>query len=460
MAILSTMNYKSRLILLYVGTFFLVFAATLAFVYISYAEFRREEYWERLQQKSLTTANLLLEVKEVDKHLLKIIDRNSIQRMFDEKVLVFDEKDELIYSSLDDEPIRYSSKLLNRVRAEGKIFYTDSDGDEVVGVHYRGSNSDYVVLASAYDKWGKRKLRNLLQTLVIALVVGTSLIVMASYFYIRQVFKPIDRLNQSIRSITENNLKQYLPVRNSRDELDQLALNYNQMQERLHRAFELQRSFVHNASHELKTPLARMNSKVEKALQVEKQDSRPLRKTLELLQHDISEQAGLIEGLLLLHRLQSAAPIIKNKVRLDELLFQSMNEAQILNPSLHVHLNMDESINSDQQLTVQANPHLLKTCFQNLLTNSANYAADQTVHIDVKAGKAKLYIIFANAGKTPLSENLLFEPFYRGENASNTAGSGLGLSIVRHIAENMGGSITYSFSAENHTFVLALPLLF
>lgn len=454
------MNYKGRLILLFVGTFFLILAATLAFVYAAYAEFRREEYWDRLHQKSLNTANLLLEVKEVDKHLLKIIDRNSIQQMFDEKVLVFNEKNELVYSSLDDEPIRYSPALLNRVRAEERIFYTDSDGDEVVGVHYTGSERNYVVLASAYDKWGKRKLRNLLQTLVVALLVGTSLIVLASYFYIRQVFRPIDRLNKSIRSITENNLKQYLPVRNRRDELDQLAQNYNQMQERLHRAFELQRSFVHNASHELKTPLARMNSKVEKALRHQKQDVGLLRNTLELLQHDIGEQAGLIESLLLLHRLQSSSPITKSKIRLDELLFQSMNEAQILFPLLHVHLNMDESITSEEQLIVQANPHLLKTCFQNLLTNAANYASDQTVHIDVKAEERKLYIVFTNAGKAALSEKLLFEPFYRGENAAKTAGSGLGLSIVKHIAEHIGGGITYSFSTGNHTFRLALPLHF
>src|SRR5690606_42101260 len=91
------MNYKQRLTLLFVGLFFLVLASILTFIFVSYSEFRRDEFFERLRQKSYTTVKLLAVVKEVDEDLLKLIDRNTINEMYDEKVLVFDENNELIY---------------------------------------------------------------------------------------------------------------------------------------------------------------------------------------------------------------------------------------------------------------------------------------------------------------------------------------------------------------------------
>src|SRR5690606_35587175 len=99
------MNYKRRLTFLFVGLFFLVLTAILSYIYMSYADFRRVEFFERLRQKSMTTVTLLAEVEEVDRELLKIIDRNTINEMWDEKVLVFDSRTQLIYSSLDDETI-------------------------------------------------------------------------------------------------------------------------------------------------------------------------------------------------------------------------------------------------------------------------------------------------------------------------------------------------------------------
>lgn len=452
------MNYKLRLILLFLGLFFLLLSSTLSFIYISYADSRKEEFWERLRHKSVFTANLLMEVKELDRHLLKLIDQNTINRLYDEKVLVFDEQNQLLYSSLDDEAIPFSMALLERVRAEDELYYTDEDGDEVVGVHYTAGGKDYVILASAYDKWGKRMMGNLLQNMLVALTAGTLLILLSSYFYIMQVFRPIDSLNQSMRSITENNLRQYLPVRNRRDELDQLAINYNQMQERLHRAFELQKSFVHNASHELKTPLARMNSKVEQALQLPLKETPELGRILKSMQQDIGGQADLIEGLLLLHRLQSPSPISTRKLRFDELLFMSIEEGRGMHPDFQVKLNMDPSIREEQQLTVQGNAILLKTAFRNLLTNAALYGSEKAVFVEIHSSEDFVMLSFSNAGPPQaLSEKLLFEPFFRDENALGIKGSGLGLSIVKEIAEIIGGSISYVFKESRHYFVLRIP---
>lgn len=450
------MNYKQRLTLLFVGLFFLVLASILTFIYVSYSEFRRDEFFERLRQKSYTTVKLLAVVKEVDEDLLKLIDRNTINEMYDEKVLVFDENNELIYSSIDDEPIPYSANLIEQIRTKEDKFYVDEDGDEVVGVHYREGNHDYVVLASAYDRFGISKLKNLRNLVIGALIAGTILIAVASYFYIGQVFKPIDQLNRSIQRINENNLREFVEEGNNKDELADLASNYNQMLARLYKAFELQRSFVRNASHELKTPLAVIQGKLEKLLPGERIGVN--RETIESLIEDVQGQATLVDSLLLLQRLQTEMPIQKSNLRVDEVLDFSVSEVKADFTDLHVEMDFDASIVNDSQLMVRANLMLMKICFRNLLVNAALYSDPPDVRIKMLSENGSLNIVFSNRGTEKLP-NEIFEPFYRQPTTRAKPGSGLGLSIVSQIVASVSGRIVYRFTEGGHEFCVRIPHL-
>lgn len=447
------MNYKQRLTSLFVGMFLLVLTSILIFIYWSYSDFRREEFFERLRQKSYTTVRLLANVQEVDKDLLKLIDQNSINEMYDEKVLVFNEENHLIYSSIDDEVIPYSERLLHQIRTEGDEFYVDDDGDEVVGVHFREDGHDYVVLASAYDQYGISKLKNLRNLVIGALIAGTILIAAASYFYIRQVFKPIDQLNHSIQNINENNLREFVRVGPNKDELDDLATNYNQMLARLYKAFELQRAFVRNASHELKTPLAVIQSKLEK-LDVQGAN----REIVDSLVENVQSQAVLVDSLLLLQRLQTEVPIHKNDLRVDEVLDVSVSEVKAAFCDLQVEMDFDESITNDKQLMIHANSMLMKTCFKNLLTNAALYSEGDAVRISVLSDEKNLNIVFSNAGEEELPAEI-FEPFFRQPKSHSKPGSGLGLSIVSQIVSSVSGRIVYRFERSQHVFDVSIPHL-
>lgn len=451
------MNYKLRLTILFVGLFLLVLSSILSFIYWSYSDFRRDEFYERLRQKSYTTVKLLTIVKGIDNEVLKVIDRNTINEMYDEKVLIFNENDELIYSSIDDEPIPYSLRLLEEIRTKQDRYYVDDDGDEVVGVHYREGPHDYVVLASAYDRYGISKLKNLQNLVVGALLAGTLLIAASSYFYIRQVFKPIDQLNRSIQSINENNLREFVPVGDNKDELAELALNYNQMLGRLYRAFELQRAFVRNASHELKTPLAIIQGKLEKLFSstgISAEDER----LLESLIEDVQSQASLVDSLLLLQRLQTEVPIQKTNLRVDEVLDVTVAEVKQHFRALQVEMDFDSSISNDHQLTVSANPMLMKACFKNILTNAALYSETNELRIKVQPTDSKLQILFSNRGSEALSADI-FEPFYRHPMSHEKPGSGLGLSIVSQVLASISGSITYAYDNGYHTFTITIPHL-
>lgn len=451
------MTTRLRLSLLFAAFSLVLLVGTLGVIYASHAQSRQHEFFDRLRAQCMRTATLLAEVKAADRDLLRIVDRNSIHQMYDEKVLLFNENDELLYSSLDDEPIPYSHGLLQRIREGGNLEWRDDDGDEVVGVHFTENGADMVVLASAYDKYGRREMQNLLRTLIIALVLGALFIFGTGYFFIGLAFRPLERLSTAIDRIDIDRLDQQLPVRNTKDEIDRLAVGYNAMLQRLRQAFDLQKAFVGQASHELRTPLARMNGVVEQALTLPP-GSPEMPGLLHTLQADISEQGKLIESLLLLQQLQAHIPLAAGPVRLDEVLYTSIAEVRSRHPGLQAHVDIATGIAAGEHLVVNTNEMLLRTALRNLLTNAALYATDQRVDILLDHRPGELLAQFRNAGHAALPQERLFQPFFRGPESGHQPGSGLGLTIVKQMAEFAGGRLEYAFTNGQHTFTLCLPL--
>ena len=116
------MNIKQRFSLFFSTLFSILLAAVMLVVYYLFSNFRTEEFKARLAQKAETTVKLLLDVKEVDYHLLKIIDRNSINRLYNEKTLIFDENMQLIYNSIDDATINWSRSDLEQIKKDNVVF--------------------------------------------------------------------------------------------------------------------------------------------------------------------------------------------------------------------------------------------------------------------------------------------------------------------------------------------------
>ncbi len=451
------MTLRVRLATLFAALSLLLLLGSLGYIYASHSKSRQQEFYARLEAQCIRVATLLDEVRQADRHLLRVIDRNTIHRIHDEKVLVFNEENELIYSSLDDEPIPYSAPMIALVREEDRVAYTDADHDEVMGIHYTDNGSDLVVIASAFDTYGKRELENLRNTLLISLVLGLLFIFAAAYFYIGFALRPIAHLQRAIAGIDAGRLDQQLPTHGGRDEIDRLAVSYNAMLVRLREAFDLQRSFVNNASHELRTPLARMNAQVEQALQQGPTDP-ALEQSLRTLQKDISSQASLVESLLLLQRLQAHLPAQSAPVRADEALFACLDELHILHPEAQAEVDIATTFQDDAQLTVPINALLLRTALRNLLVNAVTYAPDHRVEVHLEPAEGMLLTTFTNAGATALDGERVFEPFYRGQQPTRVHGHGLGLSIVQQVVEQAGGSVRYRHDGQHH-FEVLLPVV-
>lgn len=455
------MNIRTKLILRFttiVATILLAFS--LAVYYLS-ADYRKEEFFNRLESRAVTTARLYVTVQEVDVNMLRIIDKNSIHALFEEKVLIFDPSDKLVYSSLDDLHVNYSSELLKEIRQKGKLEYTLAD-IEHLGLVYQGEQGEFVVVSSAYDRYGRSKLQNLRNVLLAGLVIGILIIVATGAVFAGQVLQPLARLNAEVSSISAGNLSRRIDEGNRRDEIAQLAMNFNDMLSRLESAFEMQQQFVSNASHELRTPLAAITSQLQLVLD-KKRTPEEYQQALQSLLDDTRTLVELTNGLLAL----AQSGIEKQRftfspVRVDETLFAAQNELVKAHPDFHFLIEYDNLPEDESLLIIPGNEHLLKIAFLNLMDNACKFSDDHTVRIGFAANGETIDIAFSDngVGIPPEEQEMIFNPFYRSSSTPAAArGYGIGLSLCRRIVQLHNGSIkVWSLPGKGSRFKVTFPL--
>ncbi|MFF8594861.1 sensor histidine kinase [Streptomyces sp. NPDC015220] len=284
----------------------------------------------------------------------------------------------------------------------------------------------------ALDSLLSRSLLALLGLAVIAFAFG--------YAMAGRVLAPLGRITRTARAVAGSDLSRRIELDGPDDELKELADTFDDMLERLQRAFTAQQRFVGNASHELRTPLAINRTLLEVHLSdpnapVELQQ---LGKTL-LATNERSEQ--LVEGLLLLAR--SDNQIVERKpVDLAEVASQAVDQVHGEAEAKGVEIRGER-----KPAVVQGNGVLLERIALNLVQNAVRYNTAEggwvEVLTDVQHGRAVLSV--TNTGPiVPAYEiDNLFEPFrrLRTERTGSDKGVGLGLSIVRSVARAHGGHI-------------------
>lgn len=432
-------------------------------VYLTSATYWQEEFYERLHQKALTTTRLLMAVDELNKRLLEIIDSNTSTALINEKVLVFDANDDLVYSSTstDDQVLNFDANFLQRVRTE-RMVKTVSGKNEVLGLLHGEGRTAIVVLVSAYDEFGKSKLRHLRRTLIWSLLAGVGLTIGLSIFFAGQSLRPIGALNRQIQTITERNLRQRLAEGHRRDEVEQLAVNFNTVLHRLEQAFEQQRSFVSHASHELRTPLAALKSEIQLGLR------HPLspeasRHVLQTLLSDTDRLINLTNALLFLARtLENVGQVPLREVRMEEAIALAQEELLSARPGYQIHIAYEHLPESETQTLVAGNEELLKRVLLNLFDNACKYSPDHTARVFIggDAFVCRVRVRDSGIGIAPDDLPRIFEPFYRATNAAGISGFGVGLSICQRIMEMHRGQLfVESTLGEGSCFTLEVPHL-
>lgn len=426
---------------LIIVTILIAFSVT---VYTQSSNYRKKEFYGRLKEKAITTAKLLIEVNEVDEKLLKIIDRNTVTTLPEEKIIVYNYENKKLYDSAEEINMPVSEKVLDEIRLEEEIWFSKEE-KEIMGILYSDRYNRFVIVASGYDKFGKSKLNNLRLVLISGLLVSIILSLLAGWFFSGRAMSPISNIIKEVDKISISSIGSRVNEGNGKDELAQLAITFNHMLDRLEEAFELQKSFVSNASHEMRTPLTVITGQIEVAL-INQRKIKEYEKILKSLLEDIRSLNKLSNGLLNLT--QAGLDPSKLKflpLRIDELLWECEEDIKRSNPDYNIVIGFDEIGEVDESLfMINANEQLLKTAISNIIENGCKYSPDKKVTVSLSIADNSIYLYFKDNGIGIPEEELskIFEPFHRANNAKSHKGHGIGLSLTKKIIELHKGKIT------------------
>jgi signal transduction histidine kinase len=436
-----------------IGLFFI-------FIYTLFAEYRRTEFHQRLRDNTITTLRFLAEAEKKDRNMLESLDRFTINNLYHEKVMLFDENKKLIYSGIDDTEILASEKILAKLSDKTPEVEMQEEEFDVVGAFLPYENKRFYGIVKAYDLFGHSKLDYLRNVLVVSFVLLAAIVFLITFYLSRQISRPLKRMAFEIANVRLDSDNSNISIPDTRDEINYLGQQFNLLMSNLKEAFAFQKHAIHHISHELKTPIAILVSNFEK-MEAE-EDVQKLRNYLRIQKEDTHNLSSIINALLEISKAESGNKIVmQDKVRIDDMLYDLISEIKSINADFVFEVLVDSSIDDERKLTVTGNKRLLTSAFTNLIMNCINYSSESSAIISMHAQDDKLYIIFRNLGAiiNESEKQFVFQHFFRGSNSKGIRGFGLGLVLIHKIIQLHDGTIDYASEGNNiNVFTAVLPL--
>jgi len=274
---------------------------------------------------------------------------------------------------------------------------------------------------------------------VVHLLAGAVVSLIFAALLAAYVSRPIRRLRQALQAGANGQLAPGLSAAmgNRRDELADLGRDFDVMAQHLAQLMEGQRRLLHDVSHELRSPLARLNAIVGLA----RQQPENIDESLSRLERESVRMDRLLSELLTLSRLESGlvAPV-NETVDLGELLSDVVDDAapEVAQAACQVELK------AGQVALVRGDSEMLHRLFDNLLRNALTHARSGAwvgISVNVQAGEAVVRVEDRGSGVLSTDLERLFVPFYRARPDSGANGYGLGLAIARQIVDQHRGRI-------------------
>lgn len=396
----------------------------------------------------------------------------------DRQVLVYDQQQQVVASSPlpQNFPGTYPGTLSAMPQLTALLQATDTaphfvtlsnsvDGLRALAIPVlvKGRNYRVLMMQSLHDE--TESLRLARRAFYVANPLALLLASLGGYFLARKSLAPVVAMGQQCQNIGASNLNERLTELNQRNELGRLAASFNDLLARLQGSFEIQRRFMADASHELRTPVAIIRGESEVALSQDSRTAEDYRVSLGIVHDEGERLSRIVEDLFTLARADAGQyPLERSNMYLDETVAQCVRSIDSLAQQRGLSLNFESSAH---ELLFNGDEGLVRRMTFNLLDNAIKYTPSGgavRVHLQRNGSTCSLSIADTGAGIPPELQPRIFERFFRADQARprsderNGSGAGLGLSIARWVAEMHGGHLDLEGSDQKgSTFVVSLP---
>ena len=437
------MSLRLRFALLFTIAVAIILLLSATAIFYFYGIHRRSEFENKLKcEVVILTADYLDKEKNVNDTSVSILQKIDNNFLHEKVAAVYSNNLVKLYTSSNNDSLDIATKIFDKIKKNNN-YYFNIGQREFEGI-YLEKEEKYIIV-SAIDVDGLNKLHRLNLILFIVFFTGILSTTAISYFFVSSALLPLSKLSNQIDETSETNLWKKVSEGNGKDEIAQIAINYNLMMQRLKIAFDVQKNFVHHASHELRTPLTVMYATTEAALNKYLTNDE-YKKVLVSLKDDQNNLIELTNSLLLLSQFEKMqnAPNLQS-IRIDEVIYDAISYCKKLFPTVFIDFSFLD-VPQEDDLIIIGNDKLLKAAFTNLIKNAFLYSSDKKLYISLTAIANKMEVNFENKGEYLAETEVenIKNPFSRGENIGLAKGIGFGLSIVQKIISLHNGNFIYT----------------
>lgn len=370
--------------------------------------------------------------------------------------------------------------------AGGPRFATLPNGEGGIRTYAMRSDTSshaLIVVAAASLADQTELLEEVRTGFIVAIVIGLLLAWGGGYALARRSLAPVVAMSERAADIGASSLHERLPVANPNDELGRLASTFNALLARLDTAFDQQRRFMADASHELRTPVAVMLGEADIALSQAQRPEADYRDALSAVRDEGRRLSRIVADLFLLARADAGQrPLQRRELYLDELVSECVRAARALAAARATTITLTPTFSAaplptlgdarldpdpDADWPIEADEELLRSLVMNLLDNAIKHSppgARVTVGLDRDPAAYHVTVSDSGPGIPEEARAKVFERFFRvdvaraREAVSDSGGAGLGLAIGRWIAEAHGGTLELAESSSTGSrFRITLP---
>jgi signal transduction histidine kinase len=430
------------LLLVLLGVYFAVFA------------YSKTDFINRLNDRVNVASKLYLKADEIGEDSLLQVQQQYLEKLPDEVIRVYDESNTSAFNTRNR--IDWSKDIIEQVRKDGSVMYEEGPR-QVIGRYYKDNQGNFVILASAVDENFNKRIIQLGKIATVFFVVFSVGLFFAGQWLAKNTLTPIQRIIGQMRQIRSSNLHLRIKENKNKDEIDELISNFNNLLERLENAFEMQRSFVSNASHELRTPVTSIMGEADVALE-RSRTQQEYERVLRSVSADAMHLQETITSLMELAQVDfNYTQAVLTPIRMDELLWELQEHWLNKKGAGMLNVTLTDMPEDENALVIQGNKPLLHIAINNIIDNAFKYSdnAPVTLAFQVYHLNIELKITDSGPGIQAKDQANIFKSFYRADSTRNVPGSGIGLYIAGKIIQLCNGTIkVVSDGISGSTFVL------
>jgi signal transduction histidine kinase len=435
------MKIKNRLALYFTLISAVILLIALSVIFFIFNSFAKTDFYGRLVDRAKVAAQLYLEADEISPDSLSRVRERYLKELPGEVTRIYN--DDNTASFIKDRQQYWSSGVINMVRKRREVEFTEGNR-QTVGVYYNDNQGNFVILTSAADIQGHRRIDDLVEIMLVMLVLVITGLFFIGRLFAKKALEPIDQMIGQMQQVHAGNLSFRITEGNGKDEISELAQNFNRLLKHLDNAFEMQQTYVTNASHELKTPVTSIIGEIEVTLN-KTRSNEEYQQALRSVLNDAEDLNETITGLMELAQVDmSYTQAALDPVAIDELIWELADYwTNKLGKGLFA-VSLQHLPDDPEKLHIPANKALLSIAFNNIISNAYKFSDEKPVQCNLYADYTHISITITDSGiGIPADEvEKVFESFYRGTNVKNYQGSGIGLYITGKIIHLYNGYIS------------------